>query len=212
MAVAVLVAAGGGDSGDAGDTAVTTARSPQSRLIGFLRRKTMLLLLDNLEQVDGAADLISLLLAECPGLCVLATSRGRNFIPACRTALQSSAPRPRCRARNSLSSVRRWVAADFHLTPHNRPILEAILPAKGWIVCRSPSNCAAQIDLLSPAQLLAHLRTHPLDLLVDRAHDLPPRQRTNLRSAVLHSYVLLQKSNGSCATWASLRTVLPWRK
>jgi hypothetical protein len=49
MAVAVLHAARGSDTGATG---VTSARSPQSRLIGFLRRKTMLLVLDNLEQ-DG---------------------------------------------------------------------------------------------------------------------------------------------------------------
>ncbi len=82
------------------------------------------------------------------------------------------------------------VAADFHLTPHNRPILEAICQRLDYLPL-ALELCAAQIDLLSPAQLLAHLRTHPLDLLVDGAHDLPPRQRT-LRSAILHSYVLLQ--------------------
>ena len=83
------------------------------------------------------------------------------------------------------------VAAGFHLTPHNRPALEAICQRLDYLPL-ALELCAAQIDLLSPAQLLAHLRTRPLDLLVDGAHDLPLRQRT-LRSAILHSYVLLQK-------------------
>ena len=52
--------------------------------------------------------------------------------------------------------------------------------------------CAAQSDLLSPAQLLAHLQTHRLNLLNEGAHDLPPRQRT-LRRAIEHSYLLLSE-------------------
>ena len=83
------------------------------------------------------------------------------------------------------------VAADFHLTPQNRPTLEAICQRLDYLPL-ALELCAAQIDLLSPAQLLAHLRTQPLDLLVDGAHDLRQRQRT-LRSAILHSYVLLQE-------------------
>ena len=50
---------------------------PQAKLIEFLRRKTMLLVLDNLEQIKDAAPLIADLVAECPGLCILATSRER---------------------------------------------------------------------------------------------------------------------------------------
>jgi predicted ATPase len=192
MAVAVLVAAGAGDTGDTGDvgdTGVSGARSPQSRLIGFLRRKTMLLVLDNLEQVDGAAGLISSLLAECPGLCVLATSRERLHLRAeqrCKVL-----PLDRAAALELFVQRAQVVAVDFHLTPHNRPILEAICQRLDCLPL-ALELCAAQIDLLSPAQLLAHLRTHPLDVLVDGAHDLPPRQRT-LRSAILHSYVLLQE-------------------
>ena len=184
MAVAVLVAVGAGDTG-----APTAARSPQSRLIGFLRRKTMLLVLDNLEQIDGAADLISSLLAECPGLCVLATSRERLHLRAEQRF--KVPPLDRAAALELFVQRAQVVAADFHLTPHNRPTLEAICQRLDYLPL-ALELCAAQIDLLSPAQLLAHLRTHPLDLLVDGAHDLPPRQRT-LRSAILHSYVLLQE-------------------
>ena len=41
-----------------------------------LRNREMLLVLDNFEQVVGAAPLVGELLASCPGLKVLATSRG----------------------------------------------------------------------------------------------------------------------------------------
>jgi predicted ATPase len=53
--------------------------------------------------------------------------------------------------------------------------------------------CAAQVDLLSPAQLLAHLHARRLDLLEEGAADLPPRQRT-LRTAIQHSYALLDEA------------------
>ncbi len=164
MAVAILHAVGGGDTGD------TAARSPQSRLIGFLRRKTMLLVLDNLEQIDGAADLISLVLTECPGLCVLATSRERLHLRAEQRF--KVAPLDRAAALELFVQRAQVVAAGFHLTPHNRPTLEAICQRLDYLPL-ALELCAAQIDLLSPAELLAHLRTHPLDLLVDGAHDLP---------------------------------------
>jgi predicted ATPase len=51
---------------------------------------------------------------------------------------------------------------------------------------------AAQIELFSPVQLLARLQARPLDLLIQGAHDLPPRQRT-LRTAIEHSYRLLNE-------------------
>jgi Cdc6-like AAA superfamily ATPase len=57
-------------------------RPPQVRLIEFLRRKTMLLVLDNLEQIPDAAPLIAELVAECSGLCILATSRERLHLRA----------------------------------------------------------------------------------------------------------------------------------
>lgn len=54
-------------------------------------------------------------------------------------------------------------------------------------------HCArqqAQVDLLSPGQLLARLQTRALDLLVEGAHDLSPQHRT-LRMAIARSYSLL---------------------
>ncbi|MEZ4663889.1 MAG: tetratricopeptide repeat protein [Caldilineaceae bacterium] len=50
--------------------------------------------------------------------------------------------------------------------------------------------CAAQVDLLAPAQILVQLQTQRLDLLIDGAHDLPAHQRT-LRRAIAHSDHLL---------------------
>ena len=81
--------------------------------------------------------------------------------------------------------------AEFTLTAANRPTIEAICQQ----VDRLPlalELCAAQIDLLSLPQLLAGLQDRRLELLVDGAHDLPPRQRT-LYNAIAYSYDLLDE-------------------
>ena len=54
-----------------------SAKLPQSRLIELLRHRTLLLVLDNLEQIEGATLVIATLLAECSHLTILATSQQR---------------------------------------------------------------------------------------------------------------------------------------
>ena len=164
-------------------------KPPNIKLIEFLRRKAMLLVLDNLEQIGGAGTLIADLVAECPGLCILATSRERLHLRA--------EQRYRVPALDLVSAValftQRAMALDvgFVLTAANRPTIEAICQRLDRLPL-ALELCAAQIELLSPAQILAQLQAHRLDLLVEGAHDLPPRQRT-LRTAILHSYALLNK-------------------
>src|SRR5690349_5408201 len=54
-----------------------TTQPLPARLQGYLRRKQLLLLLDNFEQVVPAAPLLAHLLAACPGVKLLVTSRER---------------------------------------------------------------------------------------------------------------------------------------
>jgi predicted ATPase len=77
------------DAGLMASTIATTVGSsdaspkpPKTKLIECLRRKTMLLVLDNLEQLREAAPLIVELVAECPGLSMLTTSRERLHVRA----------------------------------------------------------------------------------------------------------------------------------
>ena len=81
------------------------------------------------------------------------------------------------------------VDADFRLTPHNQPTLEAICQRLDCLPL-ALELCAAQIDLLCTVPTPGAPARSPLDLLVAGAHDLPPRQRT-LRTAIGHSYALL---------------------
>jgi len=59
-----------------------SARSPREVLVGHLRDKQLLLVLDNCEHLaDGCAALAAALLAAAPGLRILATSRHALRIP-----------------------------------------------------------------------------------------------------------------------------------
>jgi hypothetical protein len=168
-------------------------KPPHVRLIEVLRRQSRLLVLDNFEQLlapalDGSAvTLVAELLAACPGVAVLVTSRERLHLRAeQRYRVPPLAPD------DALALFAERAAAvnpAFTITGANHPTVET--------VCRRLDRlplaielCAAQSDMLAPEQLLAQLQERPLDLLVDGAHDLPPRQRP-LRTAIEHSYHLL---------------------
>jgi transcriptional regulator with XRE-family HTH domain len=73
MAATITVTVGSSDN---------SPKSPKLKLIEYLRRKSLLLVLDNLEQIPDAAPLVADLVAECPGLCILATSRERLHLRA----------------------------------------------------------------------------------------------------------------------------------
>ena len=131
----------------------STELSPsQSKLIDFLRRKTMLLVLDNLEQISAAAPLIAELVAECPGLCILATSRERLHLRA--EQRYKVPPLDLAPAVELFVQRAQAVNDDFARTPHNQPTLEAICQRLDCLPL-AIELCAAQIDLLAPAQLLA---------------------------------------------------------
>lgn len=171
----------------------TSSKPAKSRLIECLRRKTVLLVLDNLEQLSGASPLIAELLAACPGVGILATSRERLHL---RAEQRFRVPPLTLEAAIELFVQRaQAVDTDFRLTPQNRSSIEALCQ----LLDRLPlalELCAAQIDLLPPAQLLMQLQKRRLDLLVDGAHDLPPRHRT-LRQAIQQSYTLLTEEEQS---------------
>jgi predicted ATPase/transcriptional regulator with XRE-family HTH domain len=168
-------------------------RSPQSRLIEHLRRKELLLVLDDFEQLIGgsgqAVEMVAELLAACPGLCILVTSRERLHL----RAEQRYHVEPLALSAAVDLFVERCSAVDagFTLTAANRPIIEAICQQLDRLPL-ALELCAAQIDLLSPAQLLAHLQDRRFELLADGAQDLPPRQRT-LHNAIAYSYDLLDE-------------------
>ncbi|MEZ4866279.1 MAG: tetratricopeptide repeat protein [Caldilineaceae bacterium] len=165
-------------------------KPPQTKLIEFLRRKNMLLVLDNLEQLRDAAPLVAELVAECPGITILATSRERLHL---RIEQRFKVlPLDLAAAVELFVQRAHAVDTDFHLSAHNQSAVEAICQRLDCLPL-ALELCAAQVDMFAPTQLLAHLQARRLDLLVDGAQDLPLHQRT-LRTAIQRSYDLLDEA------------------
>lgn len=164
-----------------------SSKPPESRLLELLNQRHLLLLLDNLEQIEGAASLIATLLAECSKLTILVTSRERLHL---RAEQRCKVPPLELAAAVDLF-VQRAQAVDenFVLNDENRATIAAICQRLDCLPL-ALELCAAQVELFAPAQLLAQLQARPLDLLTNGAHDLPPQHRT-LRLAIERSYALL---------------------
>ena len=182
------------------DAPLEGARSALDVLVERLADTPTLLVLDNLEQVVGIAPQLDELLARCPGLKILATSRTvlrlrvEHEYPVAPLAVPAFPNRPALAELAALPAVElfvdraRSVRRDFALTDDN-----ALAVAE---ICRRLDGlplaielAAARIRLLEPAALLARLGDR-LDALGTGPVDLPERQRT-LRATVEWSVDLL---------------------
>ncbi len=156
----------------------------------FLHHKHLLLVLDNVEQVLESASFVADLLASCPRLFVLVTSR-RSLHLRAEQELQL-APLP----------VEDAVALF-------RERAQAIRPARAYAVDEVAAICE-QVDRLPLAVELAamHVKVLPLPELRERlshrlallrggARDLPPRQQT-MEGAIAWSYELLTEEQQRC--------------
>jgi predicted ATPase/DNA-binding CsgD family transcriptional regulator len=178
-----------------------TGGSPVAdRLSVFLRAKSLLLVLDNFEQVVEAAPFLSSLLGACPNVLALVTSRVRLRVsgeheyvvpplglvaPDTRYDVDELA---RSAAVRLLVERAQAVTDSFSLTPDNASAVAEI--------CRRVDGlplaielAAARIKILPPAALLARLDQR-LPVLSGGNRDLPARQQT-MRATLAWSYDLL---------------------
>jgi predicted ATPase/transcriptional regulator with XRE-family HTH domain len=173
---------------------------PALSLTEWLRSREMLLLLDNFEQVAPAALEIEHLLAACPSLTILVTSRvalrlaREHEYAVAPLALPgvTSAPTPAdvlgCDAGALLVQCVRAVSPDFAVTETNAGAVAAIC-ARLEGVPLAIQLAAARFKLLPPAALLARL-DQQLAILTGGPRDAPERQRT-VRATLDWSYQLL---------------------
>jgi predicted ATPase/DNA-binding SARP family transcriptional activator len=167
-----------------------------------LRRRRVLLLLDNFEQVLDAASVVTQLLAAAAGLKVLVTSRaplrvrGEQVFPLgpleiTRRELVSLAEVLRVEAVALFAERAAAVAPRFAVTEQNaRAVAELVARLDGLPL--AIELAASRSAVLSPAAMLQRLdRREPL--LVAGTRDLPARQQT-LRAAIGWSYDLLAYS------------------
>ena len=174
-------------------------RSLMEHVKAKLRTKNLLLLLDNFEQVSTAGPLIEELVAACPSLKVVVTSRIAlrlqvehlfhvfplkfpDLTQQSETAFAESA------AVSLFLQRAQAVLPTFRLTPTNaRTVAEICVRLDGLPLAIELAS--AHIRLLSPQALLTRL-SQQLDMPTRRAPTLPIRQQT-LRNTFVWSYNLL---------------------
>jgi predicted ATPase/DNA-binding CsgD family transcriptional regulator len=178
-------------------------RSPQEALHAFLRERIALLVLDNLEHLSDAADNIAALLAACPSLCILATSRVPLHLRAEQEFTVGPLVLPSDEAgAASLERIGQSTAVQLFLERAGRVRPDVALTEDNAAaiagICRRLDGlplalelAAARMKALSPGALLAQLDRR-LDVLIGGPRDLPARQRT-LRDTIRWSYDLLSE-------------------
>jgi predicted ATPase/serine/threonine protein kinase len=174
-----------------------TADGPAADAVtGYLLDRRALLVLDNLEQLDGAAGVVAGLLAAAPGLVVLATSRRPLHLPGEQElpVPPLQVPREASVEEVSASGAARLFAQQasmsrpgFTLTAANAADVAAICERLDGLPL-AIELAAARIRLLAPRALLARLG-HSIDLAAPDVGQ-SSRQQT-LRNAIAWSYDLL---------------------
>jgi non-specific serine/threonine protein kinase len=170
------------------------------QLAAALGSQERLLVLDNCEHLLAAAPDVGQVLAACPRLRVLATSRERLRLsaeqefpvpplampgPTDVADLGSLATNPSVAL---LLDRARRINPDFDLTSANAPLLaSACVRLEGLPL--AIELAAARLKVLTPGELVSRLDSR-MEVLAGSARDVPARQRA-LRSAIAWSYDLL---------------------
>jgi predicted ATPase/class 3 adenylate cyclase len=185
----------------------------EARIAETLQGTPVLLVLDNFEQVVGAAGQVADLLASCPELKILVTSREVLHVRAehefAVPPLELPDPErlPRLAELAACPSVALFVERvqavkpDFRLTTNiAREVAEICVRLDGLPL--AIELAAARMKLLSPQALLARMG-QLLTLLTGGARDVPARQQT-LRNAIAWSYNLLSIQEQRLCRWLSV--------
>jgi predicted ATPase/DNA-binding CsgD family transcriptional regulator len=178
----------------------TAARPALDLLKASLGDKHLLLLLDNFEQVLAAAPPLTDLLASCPHLTILVTSRatlhvgGEHEFPVPPLILPDLNQLPPTETLSGYAAVALFVLRaqaakpTFHLTATNaHAVAEICVQLDGLPL--AIELAAARSKLLPPQALLTRLEQR-LTLLTSGGQDAPVRQQT-LRNTLAWSYDLL---------------------
>lgn len=188
-AVASVLAGGGGGSNTATD-----------RLTAFLRERRALLVLDNCEHmIEPVAMLVNALVAACPGIVVLVTSRESLFVPGEQIFRLQPLPFPEDPKAVTAATALAYGAVDlfvergaaqggFALDDANAPVVAAICARLDGIPL-ALEMAASRLKVLSPAQLAERL-VERFRLLGVSGRGTTPRHRT-LQAMIDWSYDLL---------------------
>ena len=182
---------------------IAGGRSIVEGLCDYLRRKHMLLMIDNFEQVVSAAPMLVTLLEACPRLKLLVTSRMSLHVRGEKELSVQPLELPDRKHLPSLDRLTQYAAVelfiqrardvkpDFTVTHETAPALAEVCYRLDGLPL-AIELAAARIKILTPPALLARL-DRTLEMLKGGARDLPARQQT-LRSAIGWSYDLLDEN------------------
>ncbi|TMD94367.1 MAG: adenylate/guanylate cyclase domain-containing protein [Chloroflexi bacterium] len=179
-------------------------KMPLDTVVEFLRGKSLLLILDNFEQLlpDGAA-VVSDLLHAAPQLKTVVSSRavlriyGEQELPVQPLRMPDLRALPSLAALSQYEAVRLFieravaVKPDFQATNENAPAIAGICERVDGLPL-AIELAAARVKLFTPQALLGRLET-TLKVLGAGSRDLPGRQQT-LAGAIAWSYDLLDDS------------------
>ena len=161
----------------------------------------LLLVLDNLEQVMAAASVVGQLIARCPSLTVLVTSRevlrlaGEHEYPVQPLGMPDPTRPLDIDLMAESESIAlfveraREVRPDFRLNADNAGAVASIVARLDGLPL-AIELAAARVRILAPAALSARLE-QSFGIIAGGARDLPERQQT-LRGAIAWSYDLLE--------------------
>jgi predicted ATPase/class 3 adenylate cyclase len=178
----------------------SAGRSILDNLKDYLQSKSLLLLLDNFEQVIEAATQVADLLAACSELKILVTSREGLRISGEREYSLPPLALPNLTQLPSLETLSQYAAVelfiqraqavkpDFDITSDTAPAVAEICSQLDGLPL-AIELAAARIKMLTPSAIRARLE-HRLEFLTGGARDLPLRQQA-LRSAIGWSFDLL---------------------
>jgi predicted ATPase/transcriptional regulator with XRE-family HTH domain len=171
-------------------------------LVGHLRWREVLLVLDNFEQILPAAPTVTALLERCPRLKALVTSRarllvsGEHDVPVDPLDLPDPVDAPSADVLLDYPATRLFLERAQAVNPR-LAIADGDAQAIAEICVRldgiplAIELAAARVNILTPTALLAHLEPR-LPLLSGGPRDLPARLRT-MRDAIVWSHDLLDE-------------------
>ncbi|MBD0747036.1 BTAD domain-containing putative transcriptional regulator [Streptomyces sp. CBMA152] len=166
-----------------------TGADPLVHLAGYCERRRMLLLLDNCEHVIGAAaELVAYLLARCPGLTVLATSREPLGVPG--ELVRPVEPLPGPVALRLFAERGASARPGFRIEDDPEAAAEICRRLDGLPL--AVELAAARLRMLTPRQIADRLDDR-FRLLTSGSRTVLPRQQT-LRAVVDWSWDLLEES------------------
>jgi predicted ATPase/class 3 adenylate cyclase len=182
-------------------------------LEAHLASRSMLLILDNFEQVLAAAESVARLLAVAPRVKVLVTSRtvlnlyGEQAFDVQPLALPDSPEVTDPAELSKYEAVALFIdraqaaSSTFALTAESaRAVAEICLRLDGLPL--AIELAASRVRVLEPSQILARLKQH-LPLVTEGPRNVPSRQRT-LRGTIDWSYRLLDRGEQTLAARLSI--------